>query len=112
MCGRYQLINDFINLPDLLNGDERSTYLQKAKHAIIGFEYDFNENWSINIEAYLKDFNQLINLNRNKLYEDDINNSSIQDELKKDIGSNITLEDIHKGKYKDKISRYHGEYSY
>ena len=30
----------------------------------------------------------------------------IQDELKKDIGSNITLEDIHKGKYKKKISRY------
>ena len=30
----------------------------------------------------------------------------IQDELKKDIGSDITLEDIHKGKYKKKISRY------
>ena len=30
----------------------------------------------------------------------------IQDELKKEIGSNVTLEDIHKGKYKDKISRY------
>ena len=78
-------ISSTTNLPDLLNGDERLTYLQKAKHAIIGFEYDFNENWSINIEAYLKDFNQLINLNRNKLYEDDINNSSIQDELKKDF---------------------------
>ena len=30
----------------------------------------------------------------------------IQDELKKDIGSNVTLEDIHKGKYKEKISRF------
>ena len=30
----------------------------------------------------------------------------IQDELKKDIGSKVTLEDIRKGKYKDKISRY------
>jgi len=30
----------------------------------------------------------------------------IQDELKKDIGSNVTLEDIHKGKFKEKISRF------
>ena len=30
----------------------------------------------------------------------------IQNELKKDIRSDVTLEDIHKGKYKEKISRY------
>ena len=78
-------ISSTTNLPDLLNGSERTTYLQKAKHVIVGLEYDFNEKWSINVESYVKDFNQLINLNRNKLYEDDVNNSSVPDELKKDF---------------------------
>lgn len=78
-------ISSTTNLPDLLNGSERTTYLQKAMHVIVGLEYDFNEKWSINVESYVKDFNQLINLNRNKLYEDDVNNSSVPDELKKDF---------------------------
>jgi len=78
-------ISSTTNLPDMLNGEERTTYLQKAKHAIVGLEYDVNEKWSVNLEAYVKDFNQLINLNRNKLYEDDQNNYDIADELKKDF---------------------------
>lgn len=78
-------ISSTTNLPDLLNESERTTYLQKAMHVIVGLEYDFNEKWSINVESYVKDFNQLINLNRNKLYEDDVNNSSVPDELKKDF---------------------------
>ena len=78
-------ISSTTNLPDMLNGEERTTYLQKAKHAIVGLEYDVNEKWSVNVEAYVKDFNQLINLNRNKLYEDSQNNYDIADELKKDF---------------------------
>ena len=78
-------ISSTTNLPDMLNGEERTTYLQKAKHAIVGLEYDVNEKWSVNVEAYVKDFSQLINLNRNKLHEDDQNNYDIDDELKKDF---------------------------
>ena len=78
-------ISSTTNLPELLNGEVRTSYLQKAKHAIIGLEYDINEKWSVNLEGYVKDFNQLINLNRNKLYEDDSYNLSIPDELKKDF---------------------------
>ena len=78
-------ISSTTNLPDQLNGEDRSTFLQRAKHAIIGLEYDVNDNWTVNIEAYIKDFNQLINLNRNKLYEDDPINFDIDDELKKDF---------------------------
>ncbi|MEM1324361.1 MAG: TonB-dependent receptor [Bacteroidota bacterium] len=47
--------------------------LQRANHAILGIEYDFNNALSLNVEGYYKDFNQLINLNRNKLSEQDPN---------------------------------------
>ena len=78
-------ISSTTNLPERLIVEDRTSYLQKAQHAIIGLEYDINQNWSVNIEGYVKDFNQLINLNRNKLYEDNFYNSSIPDELKKDF---------------------------
>ena len=78
-------ISSTTNLPDELNGEDRSSFLQRAKHAIVGLEYDINDKWTVNVEAYVKDFNQLINLNRNKLYEDDENNFGISDELKKDF---------------------------
>ena len=78
-------ISSTTNLPDELNGEDRTSFLQRAKHAILGLEYDINDKWTVNVEAYVKDFNQLINLNRNKLYEDDENNFDIVDELKKDF---------------------------
>lgn len=78
-------ISSTTNLPDYLNGEERTTYLQKSKHLIVGLEYDVNEKLSVNVEAYAKDFSQMINLNRNKLYEDNEYYSDIADELKKDF---------------------------
>jgi hypothetical protein len=78
-------ISSTTNLPEYLNGEERTTYLQKAKHLIVGLEYDVNERWSVNVEAYAKDFSQLINLNRNKLHEDNQSNYDVADELKKDF---------------------------
>jgi len=78
-------ISSTTNLPANLNGEERTSYLQKAKHLIVGLELDLNEKWTVNIEGYVKDFGQLINLNRNKIYEDDIQNDAIADELKKDF---------------------------
>ena len=78
-------ISSTTNLPSNLNGEERTSYLQKAKHLIVGLELDLNEKWTVNIEGYVKDFGQLINLNRNKIYEDDTQNDAIADELKKDF---------------------------
>ena len=78
-------ISSTTNLPANLNGEERTSYLQKAKHLIVGLELDLNEKWTVNIEGYVKDFGQLINLNRNKIYEDDTQNDAIADELKKDF---------------------------
>lgn len=47
--------------------------LQKSTHAIGGFEMDFGKYTTVNIEGYLKRFNQLISINRNKLSGDDAN---------------------------------------
>tara|TARA_B110000037_G_scaffold64440_1_gene78619 strand:+ start:48636 stop:50969 length:2334 start_codon:yes stop_codon:yes gene_type:complete len=44
--------------------------LQKANHYIVGIEYDLTKKVSVNLEAYLKDFTQLTNLNRNKIFDD------------------------------------------
>ena len=45
--------------------------LQRANHIIAGLEIDVGKNVELNIEPYLKDFTQLINLNRNKLTPQD-----------------------------------------
>lgn len=44
-----------------------SDNLQKAIHAIAGFEYDLTDRLTFNVEGYFKDFTRLIELNRNKL---------------------------------------------
>lgn len=47
--------------------ERTSDRLQKANHMVAGLEIDVGKNVALNIEPYLKDFSQLINLNRNKL---------------------------------------------
>jgi hypothetical protein len=64
---------------------EVTNSLQKAWHAIFGFEYDVMKNLSLNVEGYLKDFTQLTNLNRDKLFEDDAAHANYPDAQKKDF---------------------------
>jgi outer membrane cobalamin receptor len=69
------LFTGFLTAPDgqleKLNGEDAQTNLQKSFHVVAGFEYDVNDYIDINIEPYYKVFNQLINLNRNKLFPTD-----------------------------------------
>jgi hypothetical protein len=66
------------------NSRDRTHSLQKATHAIFGSEFDFNRHLTLNVEGYYKWFNQLTNINRNKLYDDNSDNYQIADVLKKD----------------------------
>lgn len=59
--------------------------LQYAWHAILGVEYDFTEEFSLNLEGYYKYFTQLSNINQNKLYDDIAEFSNIDDIYKKDF---------------------------
>jgi hypothetical protein len=74
---------DVVNLfVGFLSGPEERIYLpgtqtltkdklQKAWHALGGFEFDLNKGWEINLEGYYKKFSQLIGISRNKLSQED-----------------------------------------
>ena len=88
------LFSGFLSGPDDLqrkftdqqgNVYEVSSRLQKANHAIAGVEWDITKNLNLNVEVYNKNFTQLANLNRNKLYEDNADNSDKPDLIKKDF---------------------------
>ena len=72
-------INQFNATRKIKNG------LQYAWHSIFGFEYDLTKKISLNIEGYYKYFSQLSNINPNKLYEDNSQNSDLPDINKKDF---------------------------
>ncbi|UKN01299.1 TonB-dependent receptor [Paracrocinitomix mangrovi] len=59
--------------------------LQKAWHGVGGIEIDLSKTLKLNLEGYYKFFNQLTNVNRNKIYEDNAENSQIDDVFKKDF---------------------------
>jgi hypothetical protein len=50
------------------DGSQANHKLQKAWHAIAGFEADITNNLTLNVEGYYKWFTQLISLNRDKLF--------------------------------------------
>ncbi len=90
------LFYGFINAPE--NDQISKTYLdykgntqtanssvQKATHIVGGFEFDFLKYFELNVEAYQKNFNQVINVNREKIYDDNDANASRPDEYKKNF---------------------------
>ncbi|HMZ48447.1 MAG TPA: hypothetical protein PLP28_05670, partial [Flavobacteriales bacterium] len=78
---------DITNEMTLENGKTREIKdpIQRADHAIFGFEVDVNRRLKANIEGYIKIFRQVSNLNRNKIYEDIPEFANQPDQLKKDF---------------------------
>ncbi|MGF1564658.1 MAG: carboxypeptidase-like regulatory domain-containing protein [Flavobacteriales bacterium] len=72
-----------LTLPDGSTRDINNS-LQTANHFILGFEYDFTEKFNVNVEGYIKDFRQVTNLNRNKLFPDNFANADVPEALRKD----------------------------
>ncbi|MGI8893391.1 MAG: TonB-dependent receptor, partial [Bacteroidia bacterium] len=66
----YGFLSGPDNLPAKFDGENVDSKLQKARHAIAGFEVDLPYHFSLNIEGYIKEFTQLTNLNRDKIFED------------------------------------------
>lgn len=90
------LFYGFINGPN--NEDLSKTYLtstgttananssvQKASHVVAGVEFDLFKYVDMNVEVYQKFFNQILNTNRDKIYEDNTSNSFRPDNLKKNF---------------------------
>jgi hypothetical protein len=53
------------------DGNDAKSSLQKATHAVAGIEFDATDYIEINLEPYIKYFNQLIEINRNKTLPSD-----------------------------------------
>ncbi len=87
----YGFLSGPDNLPEQILMPDGSTVdrthsLQKANHAIFGFEYDWNKRITFNVEGYYKQFKQLTNINRNKIYdESDPGAADKPDVFKKDF---------------------------
>ncbi len=59
--------------------------VQKATHIVGGFEFDLFKYFEVNIETYQKNFNQVINVNREKIFDDNDLNAYRPDEYKKNF---------------------------
>ena len=78
------------NLQDEITLEDGSTRevtnpLQRALHYIAGVEYDLTNNISINVEGYFKDFTQLTNINRNKIFSSRTLDPNVPEILKNDF---------------------------
>ncbi len=81
----YGIMSDIetSDMPTTFNGTPINSSLQKANHFIVGAEFDLSSNITMNVEGYWKDFAQLTNINRNKIY--DSSNAEVDDLLKKNF---------------------------
>jgi hypothetical protein len=103
----YGFLSGSDDLPKTFKGEEIDSRLQKAQHVVAGFEFDLPFHLTMNIEAYYKNFSQLENINRDKIFSDDQFHSDKPDAQKKDFiietgvakGADMTLKYEHKSIY-------------
>ena len=81
----YGFLSGPDNLQETFDGKSVNHKLQKAEHIILGVELDPMPAVTVNIEAYYKNFSQLTNINRNKVFEDNADYYLKPDYLKKDF---------------------------
>lgn len=81
----YGFLSGPDNLPDSFNGKPVTTRLQKARHAVAGFDYRINKKQTVNIESFVKIFDQITNINRDKLFSDDEFNLDKPQRLRQDF---------------------------
>lgn len=80
----YGFLSGPDNLPKEFDGEELTHKLQKAKHFIVGTEIDITRDLNLNVEGYYKIFDQLTNINRNKLFDKTDANAEEPAALKED----------------------------
>ena len=60
--------------PKQVGKKDFTSRLQKSAHAVLGVEYDLNLENEFNFEVYIKEFTQLTNVNRDKIFDDNLEN--------------------------------------
>jgi hypothetical protein len=74
-----------IDLPSTIGDDPIPGRLQTADHLVLGIELNPAPNWNFELEAYVKRFNMITNVNRYKLYDDNQQYASQPERLRKDF---------------------------
>ncbi len=90
----YGFLSGPEDLPKKFKGEEVTSRLQKARHLLVGAEFDLPYRLQLNVEGYVKDFNQLTNINRDKIFNDSPDNQDKPEVLRK---SYIIEEGLAKG---------------
>ncbi len=81
----YGFLSGPDNLPRTFDGQPVTSKLQKAQHAVAGVEVDVKKNVEVNFETYIKNFSQITNINRDKLFQDIPSNFDKAEVLRKDF---------------------------
>ncbi len=81
----YAFLSGPDNLQENFKGRPVRQALQKAQHIILGIEWDIFKNTTLNVEGYYKNYSQLTDLNRNKIYDDNGDNQDKPYYLRKDF---------------------------
>jgi hypothetical protein len=95
----YGFLSGPEDLPKKFKDRDVTSRLQKARHVLAGAEADLPFRLQLNVEAYLKDFNQLTNVNRDKIFNDTPDNADKPEVLRKSFiieeglakGADVTL---------------------
>lgn len=77
-------IQNTFTSPDYQTSQVRNS-LQRALHYVAGFEFDVTDAFNVNVEGYFRDFRQITNINRNKIFPDDNDNQDKPELLRKDF---------------------------
>ncbi len=67
----YGFLSGPENLPSTFDGKEVKSRLQKSNHLVLGTEFDLSRSLTLNVEGYYKNFPQLTNINRFKIYSEE-----------------------------------------
>jgi len=81
----YGFLSGPENLPATFDGDDVDSKLQKSNHLILGTEIEVGKYLNLNIEGYYKNFPQLTNINRFKLFNENEAPPGTPDVEKKDF---------------------------
>lgn len=81
----YGFLSGPDDLQDSFDGKKVTSRLQLANHAVAGLDYEISRYSEIGCEAFFKQFTQITNINRDKLFDDDGDYSVQPERFKKDF---------------------------
>lgn len=81
----YGFLSGPDELPDMVGTQPVTHRMQTAQHIVGGFEIDVDSLSSINVETYAKNFTQITNINRDKIYDDNNEYADKPEYLRKDF---------------------------